>query len=149
MFKCWANGADNGPAVKYHCIANMGIWLLWPVDRRGWAVWTVTHYQGAYPANTTHLPNVWPMLGQRRRRWANIGQILGRCSVFAGYAPLRRWSVGRENIGNADSTSRRTLNRRMHSWGVGLRCVGATPQISRLLGGSRWTSVAAKWHCYW
>ena len=39
-----------------------------------------------YPANTTHLPNVWPMLGQRRRRWANIGQTLGRCVVFAGQA---------------------------------------------------------------
>ena len=24
------------------------------------------------------------MLGQRRRRWANIGQTLGRCVVFAG-----------------------------------------------------------------
>ena len=27
---------------------------------------------GSDPANTTHLPNVWAMLGQRRRRWANI-----------------------------------------------------------------------------
>ena len=36
------------------------------------------------PANTTHRPNVWPMLGRRRRRWANIGQTLGLCVVFAG-----------------------------------------------------------------
>ena len=34
-----------------------------------------------YPANTTRLPNVWPMLGQRRRRWANIGRTFGRCVV--------------------------------------------------------------------
>ena len=31
-----------------------------------------------------HLPNVWPMLGQRRRRLANIGQLLGRCVLIAG-----------------------------------------------------------------
>ena len=42
---------------------------------------------GDVPGNRTHLPNVWPMLGQRRRRWANIGQTLGRCVVFAGVAP--------------------------------------------------------------
>ena len=36
------------------------------------------------PVNTTHLPNVRPMLGQRRRRWANISQTLGGWVVFAG-----------------------------------------------------------------
>ena len=36
------------------------------------------------PANTTHLPNVLPMLAHRLRRWSNIGQTLGRCVVFAG-----------------------------------------------------------------
>ena len=42
--------------------------------------------QQEMPANTTQLPDVWPMLDQRRRRWANIGQTLGRCVVFAGSA---------------------------------------------------------------
>ena len=37
-----------------------------------------------FPENTTHLPDVRPMLAQRRRRWANIGQTLGKCVVFAG-----------------------------------------------------------------
>ena len=33
--------------------------------------------------NTTHLPNVCPMLVHRLRHWPNIGQTLGRCVVFA------------------------------------------------------------------
>ena len=42
----------------------------------------------AYPANTKHLANVPTMLEQRRRRWANIrwaniGQTLVRCVLFA------------------------------------------------------------------
>ena len=44
-----------------------------------------------FPANTTHLPNVWPMLGQRRRRWADIGQTLGRCVVCAEIVLLITW----------------------------------------------------------
>ena len=43
-----------------------------------------------HTANTTQLPNVWPMLGQRRRRWAGIGQTLSRCVVFAGICILQR-----------------------------------------------------------
>ena len=35
-------------------------------------------------ANTTHRSNAGPMLGQRRRRWANTGSALDRCVVFAG-----------------------------------------------------------------
>ena len=33
--------------------------------------------RGANAANTIHQPNVGPMLGQRRRRWTNIGTTLG------------------------------------------------------------------------
>ena len=46
------------------------------------------------PANTTHRSNVVPMLGQRRRRWANIGTTLDRCVVFAGMLVqhYRRWA---------------------------------------------------------
>ena len=36
------------------------------------------------PANTGHLTNAVSMLGQRRRRWANIEKALGECHVFAG-----------------------------------------------------------------
>ena len=36
------------------------------------------------PANTTILPNVWPMVAHRLRRWPTIGQALGRCVVFSG-----------------------------------------------------------------
>ena len=36
------------------------------------------------PANTGHSPNAVSMLGQRRRRWANIGTSLSECPVFAG-----------------------------------------------------------------
>ena len=36
------------------------------------------------PTNTTNICNVLPTLGQRRRRWASIGQTLGRCVVFVG-----------------------------------------------------------------
>ena len=39
----------------------------------------------SYPENTTHLPNVWPVLAHRLRRWPNIGQTLSRCAVFPGY----------------------------------------------------------------
>ena len=36
------------------------------------------------PANTGHSPNNVSMLGQRRRRWANIETTLGECPVFPG-----------------------------------------------------------------
>ena len=38
------------------------------------------------PANTRRWPNVWLMLGQRRRRWARNSPPLGQRLVF-----LRRW----------------------------------------------------------
>ena len=40
------------------------------------------------PANIKHLYNICTMLDQRRRRWADIIQILYKCIVFAGSA---RW----------------------------------------------------------
>ena len=36
------------------------------------------------PANTGHSPNFVSILGQRRRRWANIEPEFGECPVFAG-----------------------------------------------------------------
>ena len=44
-------------------------------------------------ANTSHLPNVWPMLGQRRRRWANIDRTLGGCVVFAGIVQFNHYHI--------------------------------------------------------
>ena len=38
------------------------------------------------PANTGHSPNAVSMLGQRRRRCANIETALGECPVLAGKA---------------------------------------------------------------
>ena len=45
------------------------------------------NYILSYPANTGHSPNAVSMLGQRRRRCANIETALGECPVFAGYSP--------------------------------------------------------------
>ena len=39
---------------------------------------------GALPANTRRRPNAELMLGQSRRRWANINPTLGQGLVFAG-----------------------------------------------------------------
>ena len=36
------------------------------------------------PANTKHLYNICTMLDQRRRRWADVVQMLYKCFVFAG-----------------------------------------------------------------
>ena len=36
------------------------------------------------PVNTKHLYNICTMLGQRRRRWPNVVQMLYKCFVFAG-----------------------------------------------------------------
>ena len=45
---------------------------------------TVLVKVGLYPANTSRWPNVGLMLGQRRRRWANIKPTLGQHLVFEG-----------------------------------------------------------------
>ena len=39
------------------------------------------------PANTKHLYNICTTLYQRRRRWADVVQMLYKCFVFAGMAP--------------------------------------------------------------
>ena len=36
------------------------------------------------PANTKHLYNICTMLDQRRRRWADVVQMLYKCFVFVG-----------------------------------------------------------------
>ena len=36
------------------------------------------------PVNTKHLYNICKMLDQRRRRWADVVQMLYKCFVFTG-----------------------------------------------------------------
>ena len=36
------------------------------------------------PANKKHLYNICKVLDQRRRRWADVVQMLYKCFVFAG-----------------------------------------------------------------
>ena len=47
-----------------------------------WPLFTVL--SESIPTNKSHWPNVWTMLGQRRRRWTNIVHTLGQWLVFAG-----------------------------------------------------------------
>ena len=44
--------------------------------------WRVQMVQ--FQANTEHLYHICTMLAQRRRRWANVVQMLYKCFVFAG-----------------------------------------------------------------
>ena len=37
-----------------------------------------------FPVNTKHLYNIFTMLYQHRRRWADVVQMLYKCFVFAG-----------------------------------------------------------------
>ena len=44
----------------------------------------VAHKQITYfPSNTKHLYNIYTMLDQRQRRWADVVQMLYKCFVFA------------------------------------------------------------------
>ena len=42
-----------------------------------------------YPANTKHLYNIWTMLDQCRKRWADVIQMLYKCFVFVGYNSIQ------------------------------------------------------------
>ena len=44
------------------------------------------HFIFTYSENTKHLYNICTMLDQRRRRWADVVQMLYKCFVFAGIA---------------------------------------------------------------
>ena len=39
-----------------------------------------------YPAKTKHFYSICTMLDQRRRRWADVVQILYKCFVFTWYS---------------------------------------------------------------
>ena len=42
------------------------------------------HLGAIYTGNTKHLFNICTMLDQRRRRWADVVQMLYKCFVLAG-----------------------------------------------------------------
>ena len=49
------------------------------------SVWFVVDTNSsACKANTKHLFDICAMLDQRRRRWADVAQMLHKCFVFAG-----------------------------------------------------------------
>ena len=55
---------------------------------------TVDQRSRLYPTNTRRWPNGGLMLGQRRRRWANISPTLGQRFVFAGIiAPCKQIKI--------------------------------------------------------
>ena len=53
---------------------------------RRWANDNIVVHEGRFyinPANTKHLYNICTMLEQRRRRWADVVQMVYKCFVFA------------------------------------------------------------------
>ena len=61
------------------------VWRINPLFKgkqhiNGWAYVP----QSAIPANTKHLYTICIMLDQRRRRWADVVQMLYKCFVFLG-----------------------------------------------------------------
>ena len=83
----WPQLLQGSPViVPYPCnIAVVIVWILWQTKtdlsvilRRMLAAVLLHH-----PANTRRSPNVGSIMGQRRRRWANIEPTLGERLVFA------------------------------------------------------------------
>ena len=46
-----------------------------------------------HPADTKHLCSICTMLDQRRRRWADVVQMLYKCFVFAWYMYANCWNA--------------------------------------------------------
>ena len=62
-----------------------------------WNVYIMEHISicpSGVPTKTKHLPDVWPMLDQRRRRWANIGQTLVNVLCLLGYCCFSAYDYG-------------------------------------------------------
>ena len=66
--RCWVTVCDAGPALIQH--KSMSLVCLECILR-------------IFPANTKKLRNICAMLDQRRRRWADVVQMLYTCFVFA------------------------------------------------------------------
>ena len=76
---CWANVVDDGPTSNQHWV---NVFLFAGI--------TVQAFHQRFPANSWRPPNVYLMLGQRRRRWSSIKSTLVQCvSCFSGSVQLR------------------------------------------------------------
>ena len=73
------------------------------------------------------------MLGQRRRRWANIGQTLGRCVVFAGISLLL--TVLSCNRGKPKNNNLYFTSQQLLPFGFEEQCTGKEVQMEVLRGG--------------
>ena len=51
------------------------------------------------PVNTEHLYSICPMLDQRRRRWADVVQMLCKCFVFAGIFMMKVRNLVSNTVG--------------------------------------------------
>ena len=60
MVQCWASVADGGPALNQH-------WVNVPC---------LLGTEEYIPVNTKHFYGICTMLDQRRRRWADVVQML-------------------------------------------------------------------------
>ena len=68
------------PRCKGTVTTNINLKILGHSDITPLITWEVSNI----PANTRRGPNAGLMLGQRRRRWANINPALGPRLVLAG-----------------------------------------------------------------
>ena len=50
------------------------------------------------PANTKHLYNICTMLDQRRRRWADVVQMLYKCFMFVGVVTSHGDSIATRRV---------------------------------------------------
>ena len=84
----------------------MGSLLWWVLYRAVDGVWLIrfTGHTSVYWETQNHLYNICTMLDQRRRRWADMVQMLYKCFVYAGncsshiHSELSRF---RRNVGGA------------------------------------------------
>ena len=66
----------------------------------------------AHPVNTKHLYNICTMLDQRRRRWADVVQILYKCFVFTGQGIVQMgWNFDNVNLSPCSDNKIRSRQR--------------------------------------
>ena len=87
--------------ITFIILVGLGIWWIWiwgSQDLIGWNYECKSYYDSGcwrpesllfsgtriISANTKHLYNICTMLDQRRRRWADVVQMLYKCFVFDG-----------------------------------------------------------------
>ena len=80
------NAADTNRIIMLYPVVSTLLIILYYLGRSK----TPAKYRFHTPANTTLLTNAGLMLGQRRRRWANINPALVQRLVFTG---TRLWNL--------------------------------------------------------